>query len=273
GLVLWEDESNLPAHIVDMDELDAILQILSSIRQHAREALAFFPHALRAIAAAVWGAAKRAHQIILHAGSRKDMRAQHVNTASPQRRRALLHHAIRFHFVNRIRQSVAAEREIFRDQSRQVRTIRRNAARKNEFLDHRNVAVGFSDRFHHSRRTRHVDLPHAVNVQYPRANWIDHERQVHDGYSTSSAQKQVQFAARFFLPQIHPFEAERKIGLRWVQIDSNNIEPGQLRQKAKAEIPGDSRDQNRWFRFGHLLRTRVRNLRHRLYRSRLDWRL
>src|SRR5439155_17450776 len=113
----------------------------------------------------------------------------------------------------------------------------------------------------------------AVNVQYPRANWIDHERQVHDGYSTSSAQKQVQFAARFFLPQIHAFKAERKIGLGWVQIDSNNIEVGQLRQKSKAEIPGDSRDQNRWFRFAHLLRTGFRNLRLRLDRSRLGWRL
>src|SRR5205807_9443535 len=107
GLGLSQDESNQPRHIVDMDELYAILQILSSVRQHAREALAFFPHALRAIAAAVWGAAKRANQIILHAGSRKDMRAQHVDAASPQRRCALLHHAIRFHLVNRVRQSVA----------------------------------------------------------------------------------------------------------------------------------------------------------------------
>src|SRR5438876_12298750 len=55
---LSQDECNQPRHIVDMDELYAILQILSSIRQHAREALAFFSHALRTIAAAVRGAAK-----------------------------------------------------------------------------------------------------------------------------------------------------------------------------------------------------------------------
>src|SRR6184192_540852 len=148
------------------------------------------------IAAAVWGAAKRANQIILHAGSRKDMRAQHVDAASPQRRRALLHHAIRFHLVNRVRQSVGTERKFLGYESWKVRTIRRHAARKNEFLDHCNIAVGFGDCFHHPRRSRNVDLPHSVDVQYSRTNWIDHECQMHNRNRTDLAHQQVELAAR-----------------------------------------------------------------------------
>ena len=120
---------------------------------------------------------------------------------------------------------------------------------------------------------RDVDLPHSVNVQYSRANWIDDECQMHDRNRIGLTHQQIELAAGFFLTQVHAFKAERKIGLRRVQIDSNNIEVGQLRQKSKAEIPGDSRDQNRWFRFAHLLRTRFRNLRRRLDCSGLGWRL
>src|SRR5439155_22839599 len=117
-------------------------------------------------------------------------------------------------------ESVAAETEIFRDQSRQVRTIRRNAASKNEVVDHRNVAVGFSDRFHYPRRSRNVDLPHSVDVQYSRTNWIAHECQMHNRNRTDLTHQQVELAAGFFLAQIHAFKAERKIGLGWVQINT-----------------------------------------------------
>src|SRR5437867_2068413 len=84
---------------------------------------------------------------------------------------------------------------------------------------------------------------------------------MHDRNRIGLTHQQIELAAGFFLTQVHAFKPERKIGLRWVQIDSNNIEVGQLRQKSKTEIPGDSRDQNRWFRFAHLLRTRFRKLR------------
>ena len=54
-------------------------------------------------------------------------------------------------------------------------------------------------------------------------------------------------AAGFFLPQIHAFEAQRKIGRRRIHVHANHVELRQLRQQAGSQIAGDSRDHYSWF--------------------------
>ena len=91
GLTLQEpcDETG---HVVYVDELNLVVEILLSEGQHAGQTFALLAHARRTLAFAVGRSTERSHQIILDAGSDKNMGPQNKHTAASQCRRPLLHH-------------------------------------------------------------------------------------------------------------------------------------------------------------------------------------
>ena len=67
-------------------------------------------------------------------------------------------------------------------------------------------------------------------------------------------------AAGIFRPQIHALELQRKIGRRRRDVQSDHIEPGQLRQQTSSQISGNSRHYYSWFCIAHLFGTGFRGL-------------
>src|SRR5579864_4693648 len=83
GLAL-QDPGDEAGHVVDMDELDLVIEIVLAIGQHAGKTLAFLAHALGSLPFAVGRAPGRADQIILNAGSGKDVGAENVGAAAAE---------------------------------------------------------------------------------------------------------------------------------------------------------------------------------------------
>ena len=67
-------------------------------------------------------------------------------------------------------------------------------------------------------------------------------------------------AAGILGPQIHALELQRKIGRRRRDVQSDHIEPGQLRQQTSSQISGNSRHYYSWFCIAHLFGTVFRCL-------------
>ena len=76
-------------------------------------------------ALSVGRAAKGADQIVLHAGPGKNVGTQQVDAAAPQRRRPLLHHAVGFHLVDGVGESVSGAGASLRWRARANRNRRR----------------------------------------------------------------------------------------------------------------------------------------------------
>ncbi len=107
-------------HVVHVDKLDAVVQILPPMWQQAGKALAPVAHFRSPITASVGRAFESVDHVVFHAGSGKNMRTQHICAAAAQGWRALLNYPVGLHFVNRIGQGVSSERMLFRRRSGQV---------------------------------------------------------------------------------------------------------------------------------------------------------
>src|ERR1035438_6225604 len=81
GLAL-KDVPDQPCHVVDVDELDLVVEVLLASGKHARESLALFAHFFGSCALAVGRAAECSHQVILDTRSGKNMRPQNIGAAS-----------------------------------------------------------------------------------------------------------------------------------------------------------------------------------------------
>src|ERR1035438_9016236 len=103
GLAL-KDVPDQPCHVVDVDELDLVVEVLLASGKHARESLALFAHFFGSCALAVGRAAECSHQVILDTRSGKNMRPQNIGAASAQGVRARLHHFIRLLLMNGVGQ-------------------------------------------------------------------------------------------------------------------------------------------------------------------------
>ena len=129
------------------------------------------------------------------------------------------------------------QHRFFGRRSRQVRSVRRNAAGENELLDAVvGGAIGFGDGFHHPRRSRHIDLPHALSVEHSGAHRIDHKRQVHDGVGMGIAQQFVQRSGGRFLAQIQALKLQLGVGLGRIHIHPNHRKTPQQRQQPGAQV-------------------------------------
>src|SRR5579864_8460633 len=205
-----------------MNELKAVFKILFSVRQHAGEALALVTHSGGAPGPAVRRTAKGAEHIVLDARPGKNMWTQHVDAAISQCRRALLNDLVGLHFVNRIRQRMRAQGKVLAHRFRQVWTICGNTAGENKSSYDGIITIGFGDRFHHSSRTGHVDLPHPLKVEYTRAHRIEDKSQVNYCDRSSFSQQKKQLAAGLFQTEVHAQEAKGMAGLRRIQINSDD---------------------------------------------------
>ena len=138
------------------------------------------------------------------------MRTQNVHAASPQRRRALLHHFIGLFFMNCVGQGMRRQHRFFPRWRRQAGSVSRNAAGENELPDRSfRCAIRLSNGFHHTRCASHVDLPHALSIKHAGAHRIDHERKMNHRNRTRLMQQFVKYPRGGFLPQIELLELQR----------------------------------------------------------------
>src|SRR5262249_32270621 len=119
---------NQPRHVVHMDELNLMIEVLLSTWQHDRQPLARRAHSGGALALSIRRSAECIHKVIVDTRSGKNMRAQDINAASSQRRATLLHHLVGFLLLNRVGQRMRAEYALFGRWPSQVWSIDRDAA-------------------------------------------------------------------------------------------------------------------------------------------------
>ena len=169
GLGFVDDEGEQAGHVIHVDELDLVFEVALTVGKHAGQALALSPHPGGPLSATVGGAAKGSHQVVLHAGSGKNMGTEQVHAATAERRGALLHHAVGFHLVDGVGKSMSCEGRVFCDGCWQIRTVGGNATGEKKLLHDGVGAIGLGDGFHHSRRAGDVDLPHAIEVKHAAA--------------------------------------------------------------------------------------------------------
>ena len=96
---------------------------------------------------------------------------------------------IGFHFVNRVRQSMRAQRRVLAYRFRQIRAVNTNAAGENESSNDGIIAIGLGDSLYYAGGAGHVDLPHAVQVEHPCADGIKDKSQVNYGDGASFPQQ------------------------------------------------------------------------------------
>ena len=93
---------NQPGHVVDVEELDFVIQILLAEGQHGGQAFPRLAHAGGARPLPVGRSAEGSHQVIFDGGSGKNVGTEDEHSAPAQGRRALLHHQIAFFLVDRV---------------------------------------------------------------------------------------------------------------------------------------------------------------------------
>ena len=125
-------------------------------------------------------------------------------------------------------QGVTGKRLVFVDRARKLRTVGRNTAGKNEFLDYSFVSVCFGNSFHHPGGTGDVDLPHAFHIQHSGLYRINHKCQMNDRYWANFPKQIQQLVAGVLLAQIHRFEAQLQIIRGRAEIDPHRREIRQL---------------------------------------------
>src|SRR5207253_7734616 len=118
---------------------------------------------------------------------------------------------------------------------------------KNEFFTPPLLTIGFRDGFHHAGHTRHIDLPHALQVENSGTNLVQDKGQMHESDGMKFLQQANQLEAGLFLAQIHADEANGTFALGWVNVNADDGEIVYLRQQACPQVPGHSGDYDYWF--------------------------
>src|SRR5208283_3591216 len=83
--VAVQDVGDDPSHIVHMDELYLVLEILLPAGKHAGQPFTLPAHLLRSRAFAIGSSAKCSQQVVAYRGSGKNVRSQNVNAAPAKR--------------------------------------------------------------------------------------------------------------------------------------------------------------------------------------------
>src|SRR5208282_6511121 len=222
GPVQKEDQQS--RDVIHMHELELLLQILLATRQHQRKPFALSAHAGRAFALAKRCAAQRSHHVVLHAGAGKDVRANDVSTPIAQTFGAIADHLIALALVDGIRQSMRPQRSVFLYRPRSFGSISRDAAGEDELIDVSAGAIDDARRLHDASGSRHVDLPHALDVKHAAAQRIEDEGEMDDRGCAGPAQQLNQRPTRGFAPQVNLLEArQRKGNFGWAHIHAHHV--------------------------------------------------
>ena len=104
-----QDMANQPGHVVNVDKLNFVVEILLPGGKHAREPLALGAHLFGARTLPIRSPVECSHHVILDACSGKNVWSQNIGTAAPECVRAGLHHFICLLLMNGIGQSVGCE--------------------------------------------------------------------------------------------------------------------------------------------------------------------
>ena len=134
----------------------------------------------------------------------------------------------------------AAERMLFGHGTGQVWTVDGNTAGKNEFLDDRGFAIGFGDGLHDPRRSRHVNLPHAVEVKDAGAYRIKHKCQMDNSRRPRIPQQKKSWRQDSSSPRsMRSKRSGRSVlgGAKSTPITSNSASCGSRRVPRLPEIP------------------------------------
>jgi hypothetical protein len=94
-------------------------------------------------------------------------------------------------------------------------------------------------------------LPHTVEIEHTRTNWIHDKSQMDYGYRPGFPQEKKQLATGFFQTKIHANETERIVGLGRIQIDTDNLGMRQHWQQPHSQVSGNSCYDDPWFFIAH----------------------